>query len=430
MTTDHEWAAGPAGTAPRAQHRGQPRVRPVAWIGGILAAVLAAAVAVTTSAAPASAAAGVDGPPSVDYPHCVRFASGYAGQNTVCYQSLRIAISMATGGRVTDAPETGAEFLNRGVADAAMAKINAAGTAAKQAGGVNRFLAGVVFLGADYSGYSYSMSTTVAFATSAGSRQPCQDENKAGDFSVTGIAPRSLLTFNGCYYDTNGIEWYADDRIPYVNAPVVPSTEEAGNSGENYVRFVGGPTRKWLLQYCSATCTFTFENNGVPSSRYRAYTSQDGMSNCSNSTGTFGLSWESSVGGSIDVGVEVGVSVSGGIPGALAVEASMSASFNKSWNWSKTVTKSVSVDVSPGNWARLDVRPMILDYQGSYRIDFTGYAQPYGRKIWDIRNVTVSQPASSSATEYRLVGGPIAGSTYTCDYGADARSTTGMRVVR
>lgn len=27
------------------------------------------------------------------------------------------------------------------------------------------------------------------------------------------------MTFNGCYYNTRGIEWYANDRIRSVNSP-------------------------------------------------------------------------------------------------------------------------------------------------------------------------------------------------------------------
>jgi hypothetical protein len=374
------------------------------WVAAALAMTLGAAGAVIPWGAPASAA-------SPATPHCVRTAYGYGGQSLHCYATLRQAISYATDGRVTDAPETGAAFLDNAVADAVLAKINAAGDAARAAGGSNHFVPGIVFDAADYGGYSYTMSTTPSFAKSSGPMTPCRDENHWAEFWAAGFTPRSLLNFNHCYYNTHGIEWYANDRIRYVNSPTIPS-----DNNTRYISYRGGPTRQELLNKCGSgnTCTFVFANTTTPlpsAQYYGKWDVYDQLFNCSTgSEGSYELWAEKTVGGAVDVGVELEVKTGTSIFGQK-IELAFKTTFGMTWSWSTTMTKRVIVTVPAGQWAGLYGRPLFLSYKGKYVL--SGFSTAYyGRTYWTIPDVTVTGPAGNDAAQWKVEGGAIAGSGY------------------
>ncbi|MEU3648857.1 hypothetical protein AB0E59_36170 [Lentzea sp. NPDC034063] len=400
----------------RQKDSGRRLFRPTRWVAVV------AALGVVSAGTPAFATAPQA---SEEGTHCVRTASGYSDQITRCFTSLRTAISLATDGRVADGPESGAELLDDNAWNALLAKVNVAGNQAKQAGGSNHFLTGIVFVGEDFSGTSHLMSTTPSFATLSGPVAPCKNYTQTATFSLPHVIPKSVATFNGCYYNTYGIEWYANDRLRRLGSPVITPIPN-----NRFVRVEGGPTRLELLQKCGKSCKFKFDDEGRPSERYGSWRAGDGLVNCSTSVGTYGTGWEDTVGGAIDIGVEIGVSASGGFPGAVQVEASMSTSFNQQWNWSSTLSKSVEVTVQPGDYAQLWVRPLLLDYKGHYELKFSNNF--HGRKTWNIQDVTVTQPGPERALQHRIDGSAIAGSPFEswCGDTSKAGRVGGMTIVK
>ncbi|WFE47715.1 hypothetical protein [Verrucosispora sp. WMMD1129] len=358
----------------------------------------AVAVAVTgvATATGAPAAAAAPSSPSAATPHCVVFGFTYSQtpRTTECYASLRTAIEVATtggAGMITNGPTTSA-----GLTEGYRATVNAAGDAARAAGGNSRYIGAIAFSGKNYTGYSTIASLAVQLSGNGLSLDSCRGATTS-IFArhVTGI--QSIQSFNQCLVRNQfgGLKVHAfpDERLPDRDIPYSISP----------LNFVDAPTRDELLTRCDQhpdDCEFQVESELVQTPGEYEY--QDRLANCSNSDSSLELSWNRTVGGSISMGLSVSVTATAGVPGAAAIESSVTAEFGTTWQWSGSRTKTVATTVRPNDWAQLVVSPLMQTVSGKYIVTFD---QPvHGLTSWEIWDVEAERPHPSEAVHYTVIG--------------------------
>ncbi|OLZ52692.1 hypothetical protein [Amycolatopsis keratiniphila] len=171
-----------------------------------------------------------------------------------------------------------------------------------------------------------------------------------------------------------------------VTATVVaPGTASASAQDE--------PTIRELFDQCNQgrTDVCDFHPSGSPQ-EYRGKFKLAGRAvNCTKSTSTRVIRWETSEGTKDSTGTEIRA----GIKIGESFEIGFQKSFGHEWNWTSTKADELRQDVGPHQAVNVYAAPMRIKVRGTYELHFGSRFR--GHYYWYVRDVVVDGPSGNPA---------------------------------